>query len=207
MRQWILRFFVMMFLGLGTAVAWNLWNAPDASHRIQEWLRPEFRAYNPLIEEESTRQGIDPLLVKAVVWRESRFAPHKTGAAGERGLMQVMEPAAADWVQAEKIGTFRPTDLFDPGTNLKAGVWYLARALGRWQDRENPEVFALAEYNAGRSRLLQWVAKADEELGRPATGLEVLEHIDFPTTKAYILSVRERHRLYALEESSSPTEK
>ncbi len=196
---------VLLFIILPTILifalvaAVDLWRSPDPLYRAQEWLRPDFRKYQQLINDVSSSQQVDPDLVRAVVWRESRFAPDKTGLAGERGLMQVTEIAATDWVNAEKIETFQPTDLFDPFTNVKVGSWYLARALGRWQDREDPEVFALAEYNAGRSRLLQWVAAADEKAGRAATGAEVLEVMDFPTTKAYIQSVLERYRLYQLD--------
>jgi soluble lytic murein transglycosylase len=71
------------------------------------------------------------MLVKAVVWRESRFDPRKCGSAGERGLMQVSEKAADEWARENKIDTFRAEQLFDPKTNLEAGTWYLCRAFER----------------------------------------------------------------------------
>jgi soluble lytic murein transglycosylase len=71
------------------------------------------------------------MLVKAVVWRESRFDPRKYGSAGERGLMQVSEKAADEWARENKIDTFRAEQLFDPKTNLEAGTWYLCRAFER----------------------------------------------------------------------------
>src|SRR5207249_2604525 len=71
---------------------------------------------------------LDPMLVKAVVWRESRFDPKKYGGAGERGLMQVSEKAANEWARENKVDNFRVEKLFDPKTNLEAGTWYLRRA-------------------------------------------------------------------------------
>src|SRR3989440_9158709 len=44
---------------------------------------------------------LDPMLVKAVVWRESRFDRLKYGMAGERGLMQVSERAANEWAREQ----------------------------------------------------------------------------------------------------------
>jgi soluble lytic murein transglycosylase len=49
-------------------------------------------------------------------------------------------------------------DLFDARTNLDAGTWHLGRALEHWKDRDAPLPFALAEYNAGRSRVEKWAA-------------------------------------------------
>jgi soluble lytic murein transglycosylase len=134
------------------------------------------------------------MLVKAIIWRESRFHPEKVGTSGERGLMQVMEPAAADWVKAEKIETFQPTDLFDPKTNMEVGVWYFARAMERWKDRDNPIPFALAEYNAGRSRADRWVAATN--LGDKAEAADFIQAIDFPTTRSYVEEITRRYQFY-----------
>jgi soluble lytic murein transglycosylase len=72
--------------------------------------------------------------------------------------MQVGEAAARDWAAANKIEVFVYADLFDARTNIDAGTWYLSRALEHWKDRDFPVSFALAEYNAGRSRVEKWAA-------------------------------------------------
>ena len=51
--------------------------------------------------------GLDPLLVKAIVWRQSRFDPKSSEPAGERGLMQVSETAAGEWATEKRIDNFR----------------------------------------------------------------------------------------------------
>ncbi len=65
------------------------------------------------------------MLVKAVVWRESRFDAQKFGSAGERGLMQVTERAARNGRKEARVENFRAEELFDPKVNLQAGTWYL----------------------------------------------------------------------------------
>ena len=125
-----------------------------------------------------------------------------TGAAGERGLMQVSEGAAGEWARAEKVATFVPTDLFDPKTNLEAGTWYLARALRRWAAQDDPLPFALAEYNAGRTNVNRWAEKARARPPRGATpaaevsGPELEAAISFPSTRQYVASIRRRMEFY-----------
>jgi soluble lytic murein transglycosylase len=148
--------------------------------------------YEPLIQAAAAEHDIDPDLVRAVIWRESDFNPEARGLAGEFGLMQVTPGAGQEWAKAEKIENFRPTDLLDPRTNILAGSWYLARARKRWSTADNPTIFALAEYNAGRTHALRW-SSADEPT---LVGAVFLERIDFPTTKAYVLDILDQQHRY-----------
>lgn len=167
----------------------------SADYAMQEFLfSSRFQRYDDLIAQAATRHGVSSSLVKALVWRESRFQPHMLGAHGERGLMQITEPAATDWVLAEKIETFVPTDLLDPKTNLDVGTWYLARALRHWLGRDDPIPFALAEYNAGRSRVKRWDRDSSADGESTAEGLRAA--MDFPSTRDYVGSIIERHRAY-----------
>ena len=40
----------------------------------------------------AANHNINPALIKAVIWRESKFNPNATGKRGEIGLMQIMRP-------------------------------------------------------------------------------------------------------------------
>ena len=202
-RAWPVGLLLLALLAAAGAGAWWLRSDEDAWHRAAElWPGGTWRSYDALIAEVATRRGVDPALVKAVVWRESRFRAGMTGAAGERGLMQVSEGAAGEWARAEKVATFVPTDLFDPKTNLEAGTWYLARALRRWSTKDDPIPFALAEYNAGRTNVNRWTQKAR---GRPqrgnaaeaeVSGPELEAAIGFPSTRQYVASIRRRMEFY-----------
>ncbi len=149
------------------------------------------RAYDKHIAIVAREYPVDPLLVRAVIWRESLFDPLAVGEAKERGLMQVTPIAAEDWIGREKIENFELDDLFDPYTNIRAGSFYLSRAIGRWQDRDDPIPFALAEYNAGRSNALRWV---DEDNPRSAEAFRA--NITFPTTAKYIDVIMDKHAEY-----------
>ncbi len=179
----------------GLWLAWDLARSGDPAYRVRELvLYPRFRRYDPLIAEMSAHHGVDPLLVKALVWRESTFDPSKEGSNGERGLMQITEGAAADWAKSEKINSFAPADLFSPRTNLQVGTWYLAQAMNHWKDRDDPVPFALAEFNAGRSRVHRWNEGTAKEEG--VTGAGLRSNIDYPTTRRYVESILDRVEYY-----------
>ena len=172
-----------------------LWTAPDPAYKLQSWLAMGgFSAYDAMIADAARKRGLDPLLVKAMVWRESAFDPTKVGTSGERGLMQVGEAAARDWATAEKMETFVPTDLFDAKTNLEAGTWYFKKGLERWRQKADPVPFALADYNGGHRHVERWIAAT--ERGEEATAENLLRAIDFPTTRKYIEDITARQRFY-----------
>lgn len=191
------RFSLLLFAAIVAAAALALWRSPDPLYTLDSWRAGgRFSDYDVLIEDLGHKHGLDPLLIKAVVWRESAFQAAKVGTRGERGLMQVGEGAARDWAAAEKIETFVPTDLFDAKTNLDIGSWYLAKALARWKSRRDPIPFALAEYNAGRTRVDRWIAATGR--GDEATSDDLLAAIDFPTTRHYVQDIVRRHHFYQL---------
>jgi soluble lytic murein transglycosylase len=180
---------------LATAACVYFMSSEDPSYRLRETLFAwRYRKYDDLIRQASARYGVAPELIKAVIWRESQFQPDKVGAQGERGLMQITESAATDWARAEKIQTFVSSDLFDPKVNIEAGTWYLKRALSHWSSKDNPLPFALAEYNAGRSRVRRWVQ--DSGMGDTAGALDLQAAMDFPTTKSYIAAIIARYDFY-----------
>lgn len=178
-----------------------LLQSPDPRYRLHEWASlGRYHRYETMITDAARKHGVDPHLVRAVVWQESRFSPEKVGGVGERGLMQVGEAAAEDWVRVHKVQTFTPTDLFSPRMNLEIGTWYLARALERWKERDDPVPFALAEYNAGKSRVDRWLSETGESAGSAPTGADaLLRQMDFPTTRAYIEAIVRRRDAYRAE--------
>jgi soluble lytic murein transglycosylase len=172
---WLLPFLLL----LGGIVGW--W-------RYARWREHRF---DPVILSAAQRYGVEPALVKAVVWRESRFKPKARGSRQEIGLMQIRAAAASDWARTEKIRGFLPEHLLDPATNTLAGAWYLARLLRRYQRADRPIHYALADYNAGRSNVLRWTK------GNGGTNsVEFLAQMDFPGTRKYVLAVAKRYQQY-----------
>jgi len=194
MIRFAFKFILCVLLALAAGFIILAVRSGDPIYTFYEWISPaRFHQYDSLIRFVALENHIDPLLVKAVVWQESRFDPQKYGMARERGLMQVSEKAADEWARENKIDNFRGEELFDPKTNLKAGSWYLHRALQHWERQPDPLPFALAEYNAGASRAQRW-AGGDE--AAEVTTPEFLRKIDFPGTRKYVDSIIERYEFY-----------
>jgi soluble lytic murein transglycosylase len=152
----------------------------------QSWWFLRQHSYDKAIRIVAAQHGVSPYLVKAVVWRESKFDRLSVGRAGEVGLMQVTLGAAQEWADAGKRPPPGRRDLFDPMTNLDAGTWYLKRALDRWKNCDDPVPFALAEYNAGRSNVVKWRARC----ARPDFADEFIPNIGIASTRRYVQDVR-----------------
>ena len=194
MIRFLFKLILCVLLALAAGFAWLAIRSGDPVYTFYEWMSPaRFHQYDNLIRSVATEHHLDPILVKAVVWRESRFDPGKYGSAGERGLMQVSEKAANEWARENKIDTFRVEQLFDPKTNLEAGAWYLRRALERWKAQSDPIPFALAEYNAGASRAQRW-SGGDTVVAIPVR--RFLQNIDFRATRKYVESIIGRYEFY-----------
>jgi soluble lytic murein transglycosylase len=168
-----------------------LWVALDA-WLVRWWLVQEReRRVEPHILRAARQYGVEPALVKAVVWRESRFQENARGKVGELGLMQVGEMAGDEWAEAEHVTGHQHADLLDPARNTRAGTWYLAKVMKRYTRTDNPAAYALADYNAGRANVLRWLQ------GSAATNSEAfLATMDFPGTRDYIRSILGRREIY-----------
>jgi peptidoglycan lytic transglycosylase len=194
MIQFLFKLVLCVLLAIAAAFAYLTLKSGDPLYTFYEWMSPaRFHQYDRLIRSVALEHHLDPMLVKAVVWRESRFDPKKHGSHGERGLMQVTERAANEWARENKIAGFNADQLFDPKKNLEAGSWYLHRAMQRWTHQPDPIPFGLAEYNAGASRAQRWsggngMAEISE--------CQFLQNIDFPATRRYVESIIDRYNFY-----------
>src|ERR1041384_11563 len=161
---------------------------------IERWQHYNEHSQDKNILAAAHKYGMDPSLVKAVVWRESRFNPHVRGKVGEVGLMQVGEAAGKEWARSEGISYFEVTELFDPAKNTMAGTWYLRKALRRYGNTDVPAAYALAEYNAGRNNVLRWVK------GPALTNSTAFfKQMDFPRTRDYVKAILKRQPRYQKE--------
>lgn len=150
--------------------------------------------YDPIIARIAQKTGVEFFLIKAVIWQESRFGADKMGSAGERGLMQVTEAAAADWAKANNVEKFSPEKLLDPATNIAVGTWYLKRALDHYRQKDHPLSFALMEYNAGRTRVKRWIGQP--EAGESPMSAQEMKQKSFESTRDYVESIEQRYEYY-----------
>jgi soluble lytic murein transglycosylase len=158
------------------------------------WITRQEESQDVPIRAAAKRYAVDSALVKAIVWRESRFNPKARGSAQEIGLMQIREDAAREWADAEHLAGFDHEHCVDPVTNTLAGTWYLGKLLKRYTRTDNPIPFALADYNAGRGNVLRWNTNA-----AATNSAAFIQQIGFPGTKAYVAEVMARYERYRKE--------
>jgi soluble lytic murein transglycosylase len=186
---------VIILSGLA-AVAYLVVRSGDPLYVLREiknW--GDYHRFDRLITKVAAENKLDPRLVKAVVWRESRFQADMIGKNGERGLMQISAIAAREWASANAVLALEPNQLFDPETNLRIGSWYLGKAMQRWNNQDDAVPFALAEYNAGRSRVDRWIRVAAQK--SPQVSAQTFEDsIDFPSTAHYVRTILARYDFY-----------
>src|SRR6201981_2499825 len=104
MIQFLFKLALCVLLAIAAAFAYLAVKSGDPLYAFYEWMSPaRFHQYDRLIRSVALEHHLDPMLVKAVVWRESRFDPNKYGSRGERGPMQVTEKAAKEGAQENKI--------------------------------------------------------------------------------------------------------
>jgi soluble lytic murein transglycosylase len=165
---------------------------------IAVWNNPNWFVadgdYASEIAAAAKRHGLDPNLVRALVYQESRFKADKLGKKGEIGLMQVLpKGAAAEWARVNKRRIPSNRELFNIRTNLDIGCWYLSRAKRRWRDYDHGLELALAEYNAGPTKAREWAP--------PDKRGEVIPRIRIASTKKYVTDILNRYRSYAEDET------
>lgn len=155
--------------------------------------------FEPLIQQAALRHAVSPMLIKAVIWKESRFKMFSVGRHHEVGLMQITEGAVIDW--KEHFGRHLPRRAvrFDPSLNIEIGTWYLAKAMRDWRDYRSADALALAQYNAGGSRARRWAPENPQE----ELDLARLERDGFDSTRDYIRQVR--NKWHEFEKENAPS--
>jgi soluble lytic murein transglycosylase len=102
--------------------------------------------HDDIIRQQAAEKNLDPALVAAVIYQESKFKPDARSEAGAIGLMQLL-PDTAEGIAARTGGSaFRVEDLDDPEINVRYGSWYLRHLLDKYGSEEQ----ALAAYNGGQ---------------------------------------------------------
>ena len=182
-RRRRLRFLVALLSLAGVVLLIGL---NPLKHAVQEITLP--LKHEDVIRQQSQRKGLDPALVAAVIYQESKFSD-QTSPAGARGLMQIT-PDTARFIAKQSGGIrFTLQDLGTPQINISYGTWYLRWLLDRYDERQS---LAIAAYNAGFGHVDKWV----QDAGGPDE-FDPRTDIPFPETRSYVLHVLERRKDYA----------
>jgi soluble lytic murein transglycosylase len=170
-----------VLLGVLTVLLW-----PSVDTAVREISLP--LRHDDIIRQQARDKALDPALIAAVIYAESRFREGQTSHAGAEGLMQIT-PGTAREIARKSGGTaFVVEDLSTPQVNISYGAWYLRYLLGRYGGNE---VLALAAYNGGEGNVDRWIDAARRR-DRPLT----IGAIPFAETRAYVRRVLDARRQY-----------
>jgi soluble lytic murein transglycosylase len=154
----------------------------QATHRAQLPLEDV-----SIIREQAAAKHLDPALIAAVIYTESKFEPRES-TAGAEGLMQILPATAYYLAHLSGGSSFTASDLATPRVNLAYGSYYLRYLLDHYGGNE---MLAVAAYNGGLANVDHWVAQADSA-GHALTPQE----IPFPETREYVQHVLQLQRAY-----------
>lgn len=113
------------------------------------------------IIEQSRLYNFDPFFILSVMFAESGLDNYAVSSAGALGLMQVM-PQTANLLARELAvagvwsGKFESSQLFDPYTNVRLGIYYLHKLKKFFN--YNPHQY-LAAYNEGPGAIVSKLKK------------------------------------------------
>ena len=159
--------------------------APVFHHAVKDLVLP--LRHEDIMRQQASEKHLDPALVAAVIYTESRFRD-QTSNAGAKGLMQ-LTPDTARFVEHLSGGsTFTLSDLSTPQVNISYGTYYLRYLLDRYGGNE---VLALAAYNGGEGNVDRWVDAARQQ----GTALTI-DAIPFGETRAYVRAVQSAKSQY-----------
>ncbi|MFW6035865.1 MAG: lytic transglycosylase domain-containing protein [Halothermotrichaceae bacterium] len=154
--------------------------------------------YEEIIIEKARKYNLDPDLVAAMIFVESKYIEDAKSHRGAVGLMQIM-PDTGQWI-AEKIlcNDYNIQELYKPAVNIEFGCWYLSNLN---QQFDNELIIVLAAYNAGRGNVSKWLKHSWN--GQHTS----LSDLPFKETRDYIkqiLTVYEHYqRIYNLNNNST----
>jgi membrane-bound lytic murein transglycosylase MltF len=147
----------------GKLTEWELLETRRRLHRVENSTRSsEWRKFEKtiaLFRKYGERYGVDPLMVAAQGYRESRLDQGARSPAGAVGIMQLLPETG----RAMGVGDIRRAE-----ANIHAGVKYLRTLMDRYfddpaLDEQNRTLFAVAAYNAGPTRISRLRSRAPKQ--------------------------------------------
>ena len=134
--------------------------------------------YSEFVRVHAREHNLDPALMAAVIYQESKFDKSAKSSSGAIGLMQIT-PSTAHGIAIRTGGSaFHTRDLYDADINIRYGAWYLHNLFKKYDS----ERLVLAAYNAGQGNVDRWRANGQE--------------IQFAETREYVKKVEHLKDVY-----------
>ena len=168
---------LVWLVALGALVAVTFAAVDLTSPPWYERIRYPLR-YSEYVRVHAKRHNLDPALLAAVIYQESRWRSGAKSSSGAIGLMQ-LTPETARGIAIRTHGSaFHTQDLYNPEINIRYGAWYLDNLFKKYGN----ERLVLAAYNAGQGNVDKWRANG--------------QSIQFSETRSYVEQVEDVKRIY-----------
>lgn len=168
-------------------------NGIQVMAEAESWDELEVRfpiVYQEHVTKAAKQTSVNPLFIFAVARQESAFSHDAKSTAGAVGLMQLLPSTAKQTAQKNGL-SFAPNDLITPEKNIALGSRYLNHLLGVF---DGNRILAAAAYNAGPSRVKQWMNK-DRSAQLPYDVW--IETIPYKETRGYVQNILAFSVIYA----------
>lgn len=146
------------------------------------------RPYWTDLRKYASSNGLDPFLVASLIRQESEFNPVAVSRANALGLMQLLPDTGRSMARVLRVGRFRTQSLLSPNINMQLGTRYFKGLVDRYNGRLE---YALAAYNAGATRVDEWLAN-----GTYRDTPEFVESIPFTETREYVQAILRNASVY-----------
>jgi peptidoglycan lytic transglycosylase len=166
------------FLGTGLLVVAIVLALPLFRKAVNDLTLP--LSYSDVIRQQAADKHLDPALIAAVIYAETKFDP-RPSSAGAQGLMQILPQTAEFLARRSGATTFEVSDLATPEVNIAYGSYYIRYLLDEYH---GSTMLALAAYNGGETNVNRWLVSARDQ-GRAMA----VQDIPFPQTRAYVEKV------------------
>jgi hypothetical protein len=147
-------------------------------------------------------EGPEAALVLAVMRQESGFSHKAVNPSGAAGLMQLMPDTAQQFADKLKLG-YAEDKLLDPDFNVTLGRAYLDHLISYYG---GSYVLALAAYNAGPTRVSDWIKRFGDPRFSADDPMIWVESIPFRETRRYVAAVMSALQVYRYRLVDGPRE-
>jgi soluble lytic murein transglycosylase len=139
---------------------------------------------------------VEPAVVYSIARQESGFNSKAVSSAHAFGLMQVT-PEAGHYIAKKFNVVYDQSRLLnDTVYNMQIGAAALADDIGRYN---GSYVLAFAGYNAGRSRVKEWIERYGDPRDLKVDPIDWVERIPFPETRNYVQRIIESIQVYRVQ--------
>ena len=152
--------------------------------------------YRDMVEDSAQKSKIDPSWIYGILRQESAFVSDARSGAGALGLMQLMPQTGRQTGRLLNLNINSNSAILKIENNLRLGAGYLKNVLDA---NRGHQVLATASYNAGPSRVKEWLP-GDDELDADRW----VESIPFTETRNYVKNVLSYTVVYAYRLGSIP---